>query len=67
MRTLGFLTLGMVALITSTALGGHTVGTLGSLVISVLGAGYCSMRGIYSGLEAGILQRRPPGRRHPPA
>ena len=46
LRTLGFLALAFVAIVTSAALGHHTVGTLGSLLFGLIGAGYCSVRGI---------------------
>ena len=46
LRTLGFLTLGLVALFTAMAMGHQTPGTLGCIVIALGGAGYCSIRGV---------------------
>jgi hypothetical protein len=54
-RTLGFLALALVAILTSNSMGGHTIGTLGSLLFGLVGAGYCSLRGINEALEHGIL------------
>ena len=45
LRTLGFLGLAFIAVVTSAALGHHTVGTLGSLLFGLIGAAYCSVRG----------------------
>lgn len=44
-RTLGFLLLGFVALFTAQAQGYQTVGTMGCIALSLLGAGYCSHKG----------------------
>ena len=46
MRTLGFLLLALTALVTSAALGSHTAGTLGSLLVGLAGAAYCSFQGL---------------------
>jgi hypothetical protein len=46
LRTLGFLVLGFVAVFTAQAMGHHTVGTLGSSVIALAGAAYCSVQGV---------------------
>jgi peptidoglycan/LPS O-acetylase OafA/YrhL len=62
LRTLEFLILAVVALIMSQVSGGYTWGQLGSLVLGLGGAAYCSMRGIYTALETGLLPRRPPFR-----
>ena len=51
LRTLGFLGLAFVALVTSATLGHHTFGTLGSLLIGLIGAGYCSVKGIRQALD----------------
>jgi peptidoglycan/LPS O-acetylase OafA/YrhL len=63
LRTLGFLTLGMIAMITASATGGYTVGSLGSLIFGVLGAGYCSIKGVRQARERGLygvlMDRRP--------
>jgi len=45
LRTLGFLILGFVAVLTAQAMGHHTVGTLGSLIVALVGAAYCSVKG----------------------
>ncbi len=62
LRTLGFLTLATVALLTAINLGGHTIGTFGSLVFGLVGAGYCSVKGMNQALEHGelgeLLERR---------
>ncbi len=55
LRSLGFLLLAMVAALTGQALGGHTVGTLGSLIFGLIGAGYCSYRGIRRLQSDGLL------------
>ena len=46
LRTLGFLVLGMIALMTANAQGYSSIGTVGCTVIGLLGAGYCSYRGL---------------------
>jgi peptidoglycan/LPS O-acetylase OafA/YrhL len=64
LRTLGFLTLAMISMITAAASGGYTVGSLGSLIFGVLGAGYCSVHGLRQarsrGLYGFLMDRRPP-------
>jgi beta-fructofuranosidase len=45
-RALGFLTLAVVSLVTAQLQGQHTTGTMGSLIIGILGAAYCSVRGV---------------------
>jgi hypothetical protein len=65
LRTLGFLVLGFVAVITAQAMGHHTVGTLGSLIFALGGAIYCSANGISAARErgfAGFLPGRGPRR-----
>ena len=52
LRTLGFLGLALVAIITSASLGGHTFGTLGSLIFGLVGAGYCSVKGFRASLQS---------------
>jgi hypothetical protein len=66
LRTLGFLGLAFVAIVTSASLGHHTVGTLGSLIFGLGGAGYCSVKGLRAALDddrvrmlAGRPRRRP--------
>lgn len=46
LRTLGFLALAFLAIVTSASLGQHTVGTLGSLLFGLVGAAYCSIKGL---------------------
>ncbi len=58
LRTLGFLVLGMVALGVSMAQGFHTIGTAACTIIAVLGAGYCSVRGIMAMQNLEITRRR---------
>ena len=54
-RTLGFLGLALIAIITANSLGGNTIGTFGSLLFGLIGAAYCSLRGLNEALERGIL------------
>jgi hypothetical protein len=56
----------MLALVTSASMGHHTVGTLGSLAFGLIGAGYCSVKGVRDAVERGeiatfaaFLGRRP--------
>ena len=51
LRTLGFLGLALLAIITSASLGGHTFGTAGSLAFGLIGAGYCSVKGFRAALQ----------------
>jgi hypothetical protein len=51
LRTLGLLGLALVALVTSASLGHHTAGTLGSLVLGLVGAGYCSVKGLQAAVD----------------
>ena len=46
LRTLGFLGLALLAIVTSASLGHHTLGTLGSLLFGLIGAAYCSVKGV---------------------
>ena len=46
LRTLGFLGLALLAIVVSASLGHHTVGTLGSLLFGLIGAAYCSVKGL---------------------
>jgi peptidoglycan/LPS O-acetylase OafA/YrhL len=55
LRTLGFLALATVAIVTAINLGGHTLGTFGSLVFGLVGAAYCSVKGMNQALEHGEL------------
>ena len=54
LRTMGFLILVMVALITATTQGHHTVGTAGSTFFGIIGAGYCSIRGVRDAQARGV-------------
>lgn len=54
LRTLGFLILAMIAMITSQAMGGYTYGSFGSLLFGLLGAGYCSAKGLAGVRERGV-------------
>jgi peptidoglycan/LPS O-acetylase OafA/YrhL len=56
LRTLGFLGLALLAIITSVSLGGHTFGTLGSLVFGLVGAAYCSIKGLRVALEHDVVR-----------
>ncbi len=51
LRTLGFLGLAMLALVTAVIQGHHTVGTLGSLLFGLVGAGYCSVKGVRAAID----------------
>ena len=52
--TLAFLALALVAIWEAQALHGHTLGTLGSLVLGVCGAAYCSVRGVREARARGL-------------
>jgi hypothetical protein len=54
-RSLGFLLLALVAALTARALGGYTIGALGSLIFGLVGAGYCSYRGVRQAMFDGLL------------
>jgi peptidoglycan/LPS O-acetylase OafA/YrhL len=56
LRALGFLGLALLAILTSIGLGGHTFGTLGSLIIGLVGAAYCSIRGLRVALEHDVVR-----------
>lgn len=63
---MGFLGLAFFAIVTSASLGHHTVGTLGSLLFGLIGAGYCSVKGVRAMIDddrlrllAGRPRRRP--------
>jgi peptidoglycan/LPS O-acetylase OafA/YrhL len=62
--TLAFLGLAMISMITAQTLGSYTVGTFGSLIFGLVGAGYCTFHGLREarevGLDALLTQRRPP-------
>ena len=46
LRTLGFLGLSFLSLVTALTQGYHNFGTFGSLVFGLVGAGYCSIKGL---------------------
>jgi peptidoglycan/LPS O-acetylase OafA/YrhL len=52
LRTLGFLGLALLAIFTSASLGGHTFGTFGSLLFGLIGAAYCSIKGLRVALHS---------------
>jgi peptidoglycan/LPS O-acetylase OafA/YrhL len=56
LRTLGFLGLAMLAIVTSASLGHHTVGTLGSLLFGLIGAAYCSVKGFRVALDSDLFR-----------
>ncbi len=51
LRTLGFLGLALLAMVTAVSLGGYTFGTFGSLLFGLIGAGYCSIKGLRVALD----------------
>ncbi len=57
LRTLGFLALAFVAIVTAMAMGHHTVGTLGSSVFGLVGAGISSVRGLRAALREDWVKR----------
>jgi hypothetical protein len=63
LRTLGFLALALVAIVTSASLGHHTVGTLGSLLIGLAGAAYCSAHGLRGAGQDATVRALVTGRR----
>jgi hypothetical protein len=64
LRTLGFLGLAFFAIVTSASLGHHTFGTLGSLLFGLIGAAYCSVKGLQGALDDDAF-RLLTGRRRP--
>jgi hypothetical protein len=57
-RTLGFLVLGMVALTVGGIQGHNTFGTIGCTVVGLVGAAYCSYRGVQSLINLEWVDRR---------
>lgn len=60
-RTMLFLALAFVAIFTAQAMHGNTIGTVGSLVLGLGGAAYCSIRGVRDARArglAGLLDNR---------
>jgi peptidoglycan/LPS O-acetylase OafA/YrhL len=64
LRTLGFLGLALVAIVTSASLGHHTLGTFGSLLFGLIGAAYCSVKGLQGAFDDDAF-RLLTGRRRP--
>ncbi len=54
LRLLGFLALAMVSMITAQAMGGYTIGSLGSLLFGIIGAAYCTVQGLREVREQGV-------------
>ena len=65
LRTLGFLALAFTAIVTSAALGFHTAGTLGSLLLGLTGAAYCSIQGLRRALDEEAFRILAGARRRP--
>ena len=64
LRTLGFLGLAFLAIVTSASLGRHTAGTLGSLLFGLIGAAYCSVKGLRVALDTDLFRMLAGRRRH---
>ena len=64
LRTMGFLGLALLAIVVSASLGHHTVGTLGSLLFGLIGAAYCSVKGLRVALESDVFRMLAGRRRH---
>ena len=55
LRTLGFLGLAFLSLVVSLTQGYHTFGTFGSLLFGLIGAGYCSVKGMRVALDSDLF------------
>ena len=64
LRTMGFLGLALLAIVVSASLGHHTVGTLGSLLFGLIGAAYCSVKGLRVALDSDVFRMLAGRRRH---
>ena len=64
LRTLGFLGLAFLSLVTALTQGHHTFGTLGSLIFGLVGAAYCSVKGFRVVLEDDVFNMVFRGRRN---
>ena len=64
LRVLGFLALALLAIVTSAGLGHHTVGTLGSLLFGLIGAAYCSVKGMRVAVDNDVFRMLVTRRRH---
>jgi peptidoglycan/LPS O-acetylase OafA/YrhL len=64
LRTMGFLGLALLAIVTSASLGHHTVGTIGSLLFGLIGAAYCSAKGVRVALDNDVFRMLAGRRRH---
>ena len=56
LRTLGFLGLALLAIVVSASLGHHTGGTLGSLLFGLIGAAYCSVKGLRVAVDSDLYR-----------
>ena len=56
LRTLGFLGLAFLAIVVSASLGHHTPGTLGSLLFGLIGAAYCSVKGLRVAVDSDLFR-----------
>jgi peptidoglycan/LPS O-acetylase OafA/YrhL len=64
LRTLGFLGLALLAIVVSASLGHHTAGTLGSLLFGLIGAVYCSVKGLRVAVDSDVVRMLAGRRRH---
>ncbi len=55
LRTLGFLSLAFLAVVTSQAVGGYSIASFGCLVMGLGGAGYATVKGMLVMLSGPIL------------
>jgi hypothetical protein len=60
LRALGFVGLAMLALVTSSLQGFHTLGTFSCTIIGLVGGAYCSVRGVASGYRMLSQMTGPP-------
>ena len=56
LRTLGFLGLAMLSLVTALTIGHYTFGTFGSLLFGFIGAAYCSLKGLRVALDSDVFR-----------
>jgi peptidoglycan/LPS O-acetylase OafA/YrhL len=63
LRTLGFLGLALLSLVTALSLGHYTFGTSGSLLFGLIGAGYCSVKGFRTVVDHEVFRMLVPRRR----
>jgi peptidoglycan/LPS O-acetylase OafA/YrhL len=55
LRTLGFLGLAFLSLVVALTQGHHTFGTFGSLLFGLIGAAYCSLKGLRVALQSDVF------------